>query len=374
MGNHGLTVAACCARQHPALAPLHAWPAPHPPGRPALPRCAAPAPSCPCPPAAPAFPPTHQHDTLPCPGALLSSHTCAGRPACGRRHGHQRRRPSREPLLRGVHATPGVCVCVRARVPGACPAPRPLLAHQQPCPPVAPRVQTAPRSSALGLLRFLFLPPPGVAGALAAAGSRPGLLLHTSGSRWPSTPALQQTEAKAAGQRLWPCSPPCTLQGTAAAAHATSSLVQQAATRAARPDHLPTHTYTHAAAAGRAQRIRDPTRAQRTCLHTCRAPPHTHVHAHARGRLPQVAMHLSRETPISLLRPSLAPWRGGVLSLDGVIERLRELLPPRFEDLKREFAVSPRHPARAFIGISSRSSSSSFLLLVVVVLRSRDDG
>lgn len=53
----------------------------------------------------------------------------------------------------------------------------------------------------------------------------------------------------------------------------------------------------------------------------------------------QVAMHLSRETPISLLRPSLAPWKGGVLSLDGVIDRLRELLPPRFEDLDREFAV-----------------------------------
>ena len=44
--------------------------------------------------------------------------------------------------------------------------------------------------------------------------------------------------------------------------------------------------------------------------------------------LPQVAQHLSDQTPASLLRPSSAPWRGGALSLDGVIDRLRELLPP----------------------------------------------
>ena len=37
-----------------------------------------------------------------------------------------------------------------------------------------------------------------------------------------------------------------------------------------------------------------------------------------------------------LLSPSL---RGGLLSLDPVVERLRQLLPPRFEDLEREFAV-----------------------------------
>ncbi|KAG2429104.1 hypothetical protein HYH02_014142 [Chlamydomonas schloesseri] len=53
----------------------------------------------------------------------------------------------------------------------------------------------------------------------------------------------------------------------------------------------------------------------------------------------EVAKHLSDQTPASLLRPSAAPWRGGALSLDGVISRLRELLPPRFEDLQREFAV-----------------------------------
>ncbi|GIL57044.1 hypothetical protein Vafri_12282 [Volvox africanus] len=53
----------------------------------------------------------------------------------------------------------------------------------------------------------------------------------------------------------------------------------------------------------------------------------------------QVASHLSDQTPASLLRPSLAPWRGGALSLDRVISRLKDLLPPTFEDLHREFAV-----------------------------------
>ncbi|PNH03908.1 hypothetical protein TSOC_009991 [Tetrabaena socialis] len=53
----------------------------------------------------------------------------------------------------------------------------------------------------------------------------------------------------------------------------------------------------------------------------------------------QVAKHLSENTPATLLRPSLTPWRGGALSLEGVVARLRDLLPPRFEDLSREFAV-----------------------------------
>ncbi|GLI64293.1 hypothetical protein VaNZ11_007477 [Volvox africanus] len=53
----------------------------------------------------------------------------------------------------------------------------------------------------------------------------------------------------------------------------------------------------------------------------------------------QVARHLSDQTPASLLRPSLAPWRGGALSLDRVVSRLKDLLPPTFEDLHREFAV-----------------------------------
>ncbi|KAL6757388.1 acyl transferase/acyl hydrolase/lysophospholipase [Haematococcus lacustris] len=53
----------------------------------------------------------------------------------------------------------------------------------------------------------------------------------------------------------------------------------------------------------------------------------------------QVAAELSRDPPISLLRPSLTPWRGGILSLERVVERLQQLLPPRFEDLGRDFAV-----------------------------------
>ncbi|EIE21028.1 hypothetical protein COCSUDRAFT_17697, partial [Coccomyxa subellipsoidea C-169] len=53
----------------------------------------------------------------------------------------------------------------------------------------------------------------------------------------------------------------------------------------------------------------------------------------------QVAAELSRVAPINLLRPSCRPWAGGAVSLDAVVQRLRELLPPRFEDLDKEFAV-----------------------------------
>ncbi|GBF93910.1 hypothetical protein Rsub_06159 [Raphidocelis subcapitata] len=61
---------------------------------------------------------------------------------------------------------------------------------------------------------------------------------------------------------------------------------------------------------------------------------------YAAGYTPlEVAQHLRRSAPIQLLRPSWAPWRGGLLSLDGVIERLAQLLPPTFEDLERDFAV-----------------------------------
>lgn len=61
----------------------------------------------------------------------------------------------------------------------------------------------------------------------------------------------------------------------------------------------------------------------RTCMYVCL----------------QAAAELSRVAPIELLRPSLEPWRGGLLSLDDVIAKLRELLPPTFEELQREFAV-----------------------------------
>jgi hypothetical protein len=47
----------------------------------------------------------------------------------------------------------------------------------------------------------------------------------------------------------------------------------------------------------------------------------------------QVAEELSRVAPIYLLRPSCAPWTGGVISLTAVVDRLKDLLPPTFEDL-----------------------------------------
>ncbi|CAL8469101.1 g8642 [Coccomyxa elongata] len=53
----------------------------------------------------------------------------------------------------------------------------------------------------------------------------------------------------------------------------------------------------------------------------------------------QVARELSRVAPINLLRPSCRPWIGGAISLNAVVNRLSELLPPRFEDLEKEFAV-----------------------------------
>lgn len=53
----------------------------------------------------------------------------------------------------------------------------------------------------------------------------------------------------------------------------------------------------------------------------------------------QVAQLLSEKPPIQFLKPSLEPWRGGLLSLEGVVDRLRELLPPTFEGLERDFAV-----------------------------------
>lgn len=53
----------------------------------------------------------------------------------------------------------------------------------------------------------------------------------------------------------------------------------------------------------------------------------------------QVAYELSRDPPLALLKASSQPWRGGIISLERVVERLQELLPPRFEDLERDFAV-----------------------------------
>ena len=54
---------------------------------------------------------------------------------------------------------------------------------------------------------------------------------------------------------------------------------------------------------------------------------------------PQVAAELARVAPIQLLRPNMQPWKGGVLSLDPVVERLRQLLPATFEELPVPLAV-----------------------------------
>lgn len=65
-----------------------------------------------------------------------------------------------------------------------------------------------------------------------------------------------------------------------------------------------------------------------------------HLSACLPAHLPaQAAALLSEQAPIQLLQPCLQPWRGGVLSLDGVVQRLSELLPPTFEGLDRDFAV-----------------------------------
>lgn len=45
--------------------------------------------------------------------------------------------------------------------------------------------------------------------------------------------------------------------------------------------------------------------------------------------------------PVYLLRPSCAPWTGGAISLAAVVERLKDLLPPTFEDLN---TVRPHTP------------------------------
>lgn len=52
----------------------------------------------------------------------------------------------------------------------------------------------------------------------------------------------------------------------------------------------------------------------------------------------QLSRELRRVAPVRYLRPSLRPWRG-LASLDGVVERLRDLLPATFEELEMEFAV-----------------------------------
>ncbi len=52
----------------------------------------------------------------------------------------------------------------------------------------------------------------------------------------------------------------------------------------------------------------------------------------------RIAEELSAAAPIRSLKPRVAVW-GGVFSMDKVLVRLREWLPPRFEDLDRSFGV-----------------------------------
>jgi predicted acylesterase/phospholipase RssA len=48
--------------------------------------------------------------------------------------------------------------------------------------------------------------------------------------------------------------------------------------------------------------------------------------------------YFSAQTPLSMLRVHLPIWRG-IFSLHAVVDRLRQWLPPRFEDLKHPFGV-----------------------------------
>jgi predicted acylesterase/phospholipase RssA len=54
-----------------------------------------------------------------------------------------------------------------------------------------------------------------------------------------------------------------------------------------------------------------------------------------------------------MLKPCWQPWRGGVLSLDAVVDRLAQLLPPTFEELERDFAVGVVNAAGEHVLIDS---------------------
>lgn len=59
----------------------------------------------------------------------------------------------------------------------------------------------------------------------------------------------------------------------------------------------------------------------------------------AAGHAPEVIMaELAARRPLARLRPSATPWRGA-LALDGVVEHLARLLPPRFAGLRLPLAV-----------------------------------
>ena len=53
-----------------------------------------------------------------------------------------------------------------------------------------------------------------------------------------------------------------------------------------------------------------------------------------------VLRETTRDPPWKMLRPSWPRFWEGLFALDAVVERLRDLLPPRFEDLDRDFACA----------------------------------
>lgn len=54
----------------------------------------------------------------------------------------------------------------------------------------------------------------------------------------------------------------------------------------------------------------------------------------------QIAEELSKLPPAEYLQMSNKPWDGGVISMDKVVARYRELLPATFEELPTDFAVA----------------------------------
>jgi NTE family protein len=62
---------------------------------------------------------------------------------------------------------------------------------------------------------------------------------------------------------------------------------------------------------------------------------------YAAGYSPErIAYELSRLPPVEYLQLSSQPWSsGGILNMNKVVERYRELLPPTFDGLKKDFAV-----------------------------------
>ena len=64
----------------------------------------------------------------------------------------------------------------------------------------------------------------------------------------------------------------------------------------------------------------------------------------------QVAAELNRVRPIEIVRPCFRPWRGGILSLHKVVERLSLLLPATFEEL-RVVCSTLLQPSMLFAGM-----------------------